>query len=104
MILAETIVLQQQPVPVHWEAVLVTAVPALFAMLGVIAVAYMQFGIHKRVKSIDTAVNGTEPGKPTIRESVENINEAVNGALPSDPSIRQNVETLVGRKDLDPDV
>jgi hypothetical protein len=32
------------------------------------------------------------------------INKAVNGAEPGDPSIRQNVETLIDRRDLDPDL
>jgi hypothetical protein len=32
------------------------------------------------------------------------INHAVNGAEPGDPSIRQNVETLIDRRDLDPDL
>jgi hypothetical protein len=110
MIAAATTIVLQQPVPVHWEAVLVTAIPALFAMIGVLGLGYMQFGIKRHVKAIDAAVNGIEPGRPTIRESVEATGEkveaidaAVNGAAVGDPSIRQNVETLVDRKDLDPD-
>ena len=90
--------------PIHWEAVLVSAVPAFFAMLAAVGAAWIGARSRQHLRSIDRAVNGTKPGESTLRESVEQINTAVNGAAEGDPSIRQNVETLIDRRDLDPRV
>jgi hypothetical protein len=106
-VISATTLIIERASPVHWEAVLVTAVPALFAMIGVLGLGYMQWVMHGKANnieakatSIDKAVNGTPEGVPTLREKVQAIDEAVNGAAPGDPSVRQNVEELVGRRDL----
>lgn len=108
--LATTIIIEH-PMPVQWQAVLVAALPAFFAMvaaLGAAVLGYKNHGkitvIDRKASSIDAAVNGTQVGAPTIRENVEAIDKAVNGASPGDPSIRQNVETLTARRDLDPNL
>jgi hypothetical protein len=82
-------------IPIHWEAVLVTAIPSFFTFLGVCALGYFQFVMHEKVKSIDHAVNGAAAGEPTIRESVAAINTAVNGAPEGKHSIKENVQTLL---------
>lgn len=102
MIAMTTLVIERSQV--HWEAVLVTAIPSFFAMVAAIGAAWISGRVRRHVQSIDKAVNGTTPGEPTIRESVEQINTAVNGASTGEPSIRENVETLTARRDLDPDV
>ena len=101
---AQQIIIEAQNNQVHWEAVLITAIPASLAAIAAIFAAYMGTRNKGHLKSIDKAVNGTGPGEPTLRENVTQINEAVNGAAPDEPSIRQNVETLIERRDLDPDV
>lgn len=90
--------------PIHWEAVLVTAIPSFCAMVAALGAAWIGTRNKQHLRSIDHAVNGTKPGQSTLRESVEQINLAVNGAAPGEPSIRQNVETLTERRDLDPRV
>lgn len=69
---------------IHWEAVLITAVPAFFGMVGTIvlgAIALHQKGKLEetavRVRSIDTAVNGTEPHQATLRENVQAVADHV---------------------------
>lgn len=99
---ATTTIIEYGKQPIHWEAVLITAVPAFFAMVGGIAAAVFGHFNGKHVRAIDRAVNGIEEGNPTIRENVEQINAAVNGTTPGAPSLRDNVQTLTERRDLDP--
>ena len=108
--LASTTIIEQQS-SIHWEAVLITAVPAFLAMVGSIVAAVLGHFNGRRIRSVDRAVNGTEEGEPTIRESVEathhsveQINTAVNGTAPGEASIQTNVQTLTERRDLDPDL
>jgi hypothetical protein len=75
-----TTTVYEQSQAIHWEAVLITAVPAFTAMVGSIVAAVFGHYNGRHVRSIDKAVNGTDGGAPTIRESVEQINTAVNGA------------------------
>jgi hypothetical protein len=104
-----TTIVYEQSQAIHWEAVLVTAVPAFLAMVGSIVAAVFGHYNGRRVRSIDKAVNGTGDGEPTIRESVEathhsveQINTAVNGTGPGEASIQANVQALTDRRDLDP--
>jgi hypothetical protein len=97
--------------PIHWEAVLITAIPAGCAMIAAIAsgiFSYLAARTGTRNKqhlvSIDRAVNGAQDGEPTLRENVVAINHAVNGSSADTPSIQADVKTLVGRRDLDPDL
>lgn len=89
--------------PIHWEAVLVTAVPAFLSMVAAIGAALIGRRNHEKIKSIDNAVNGTAPGEATLRETVEAMNSAVNDTEGGIPSISENVRTLVDRRDLDPE-
>jgi hypothetical protein len=101
---AQQIIVESQNSSIHWEAVLVTAIPAMAGAIAAIAAAYMGTRNKTHLKSIDRAVNGTEPHEATLRENVEAINTAVNGAAPGEDSIRENVQTLTRRRDLDSDV
>jgi hypothetical protein len=95
-------VVHEVTTPIHWEAVLITAVPATLATIGTIATAFIaaraaKVGAANKVhlQSIDKAVNGVPDGAPTLREEVSAVNAAVNGAAPGEDSIRENVQTLV---------
>lgn len=68
-----TIVERQEAI--HWEAVLITAVPAFFAMVAAIGTAWIGRKNKQHLEAIDKSVNGIEPGNPTLRESVEKIAE-----------------------------
>lgn len=69
--LATTVI--QESNTIHWEAVAITAVPAFLAMFGSVVTALLGRRNKKHLQSIDNAVNGVEPGKPTMRENVEAI-------------------------------
>jgi len=69
---------------VHWEAVAVTAVPAMLALIGTIFNTLIGRRNKVHLQSIDTAVNGIPPGEPTLRENVE--------------STRNIVQDLAGRR------
>jgi hypothetical protein len=75
--------------PIHWEAVLVTAIPAGCALLAAVVSAVFSYLGAKRATA--------------NKEHLINIDEAVNGIGPDEQSLRENVQTLVARKDLDPD-
>lgn len=69
---------------IHWEAVLVTAIPALGAMFGTIGSAWFAWrsaklaAINKEhLLTIDKAVNGVAAGTPTLREEVVSTREAI---------------------------
>jgi len=102
-VIASTTIIENAKQPIHWEAVLITAVPATMAMIGSIVAAILGHYNGKHVRAIDNAVNGVEEGKPTIRESVDQINSAVNGTSPGEASIQANVQALTDRRDLDPE-
>jgi uncharacterized protein YcfJ len=76
-VIASTTIIENAKQPIHWEAVLITAVPATLAMIGSIVAAILGHYNGKHVRAIDTAVNGTEEGQPTIRESVEQTKQQV---------------------------
>ena len=75
--IASTTIIENAQQPIHWEAVLITAVPATLAMVGSIVAAILGHYNGKHVRSIDVAVNGTGEGEPTIRESVEQTKQQV---------------------------
>lgn len=75
--------------PIHWEAVLVTAIPAGCALVAAVTSAVFSYLAAKR---------GT-----ANKAHLVTIDEAVNGVGPDDRSLRENVQELVARKDLDPD-
>jgi hypothetical protein len=66
--------------PIHWEAVLLTAVPATIAAVAAVATGIVGRRTKQHVAAIDNAVNGIEPGHPTLREKVEAIADATPGA------------------------
>lgn len=66
--------------PIHWEAVLITAIPATLAFLGSVVAALVARKNHSHLQAIDQAVNGVEPGAPTVREKVEAIAAKTEGA------------------------
>jgi hypothetical protein len=101
-VIASRAVVEQAPI--HWEAVLITAVPSFFAMIAALGAAIIGVKNHGKIGSIDHAVNGTLPGEATLREETQAVNHAVNGADDGAPSIKEDVATLVGRRDLDPRV
>lgn len=68
--------------PIHWEAVLITAVPATLALCGTIVTSLVGWRNRKRLAAIDTAVNGVEPGQPTLREKVEAVAAATGVESP----------------------
>lgn len=90
-----TVVIVEHAQRTDWPAIIAAVTSGMAAVIGV--------RNHRKVSSIDKAVNGTLPHENTLRENVESINRAVNGAAPGDDSIRENVQTLVSRKDMDPD-
>jgi hypothetical protein len=76
-VIASTTIIENTKQSIHWEAVLITAVPATMAMVGSIVAAVLGHYNGKHVRSIDVAVNGTGEGESTIRESVEQTKQQV---------------------------
>jgi hypothetical protein len=81
---ATPIIVQPEHAPIHWEAVLITAVPAFFACVAAIATAALglrtkakvEQEIAPRLASVDRAVNGVaDPSLPTLRENVAALAE-----------------------------
>jgi hypothetical protein len=73
--------------PIHWEAVLLTAIPATLTLVGVIVTSIIASRAAKigqankeHLISIDKAVNGVEEGAPTLREQVDQISSTVVGS------------------------
>jgi len=72
--------------PIHWEAVLVTAIPATIAGVfsltaAIVASRAARVGRANKqhLQAIDAAVNGVDGDAPTLRETVEQINTTLNG-------------------------
>lgn len=66
--------------PIHWEAVLLTAIPATVAAIAAVVTGAIARRTKQHVAAIDNAVNGVEEGHPTLREKVETIADAIPGA------------------------
>lgn len=91
MLGATTTVIRESS-PVHWEAVLITAVPATLALLGTIVTALLGRRNKQHLTAIDEAVNGVESEQPTLREKVEAIADTV--APVGEPSLREKVDAI----------
>lgn len=59
---------------------IIIAVPGTIAALAALDASITSRVSHRRIESIDDAVNGTEPGDKTISENVQTLVDKADGS------------------------